>query len=227
MMRPNLLKIDYWKNHECRVIAVLVVALQKLTTTQNIPTQEDQLNRVLYFSILEAIRELREQGMLFTTYPMYEANNQPDADDESRATREGKRPDFQFGYIDHQEPDPRNSSRQYVVECKRLGISGRADWILNENYCYKGIMRYCTLEHGYAKGESAGAMIGFLQNMVASHILAEVNSVLQTNGIPSIVLLEEGWKIQDVNRLTQQFDREIPQSPFILKHLWVDLTNTS
>ena len=224
MDRPSLRQIRYWENHERRVLAVLVLALQRLAANNTLPSKEDPLNRRLYFCILEAIRELSQQGVRFTTYPMYEASNQPDADDEERAARERKRPDFQFGYIDHQEPDARRSAKQYVVECKRLGDSGRASWVLNSNYVQNGVLRFFHAGHGYGKGGITGAMIGYVQNMSPESILEAVNEAAQKNDLPKLTLASrEGWQHGDVNRLDHQFKRNVPPSPFAIRHLWLDL----
>ena len=71
-----------------------------------------------------------------------ECNNQPDPDDEARTAREQKRPDFQWNYLDRFESDPHRSSRQFVVECKRLGESSRADRVFNMLYVNHGISRF-------------------------------------------------------------------------------------
>lgn len=227
MDQPSLRQIRYWENHERRVMAVLVLALRRLMAEGTLPRSEDSLNRRLYFCMLEAIRELSRQGTDFSAYLMYEANNQPDADDEERATREGKRPDFQFGYIDHQEPDPRRSAKQYVVECKRLGNSGRSDWVLNDNYCVYGVARFHNIEHGYGQGVPVGAMIGYIQNMTAAGVLAEVNASAKVNSLPELVLSQAGWVKADVSRLDHSFQREVVPSPFAMRHLWLDLAGNS
>src|SRR6188474_3482827 len=115
MARPNLRQINYWENHERRVLKVLRIALRLLSREVLLSESEDPINRRLYFHILVAIRELRNQGIEFITFPIYEAYNQPAVEDPERATREGKRPDIQFGYMDHQEPNPLASAKQYVV----------------------------------------------------------------------------------------------------------------
>ena len=227
MSRPNLREIRYWENQERRILAILTLALQKLANEAELPRHEDRLNRRLYFYILEAIRELTQRGLKFTAYPMYEANNQPDADDEERAAREGKRPDFQFGYVDQQEPDARRSAKQYVVECKRLGDSGTA-WNLNSNYIERGVIRFRDEGHGYGMGGNTGAMIGYLENTTAEAVLEAVNPVAQDNDLPELTLsAAEGWLEGGVNRLEHQFERDVPPSPFALRHLWLDLTGNN
>ncbi len=226
-MRPNLRRIDYWANHERRVHQVLTLALQRLSKKESLPTQEDPLNRQLYFCALHAIREMDRKGVPLASYPMYEANNQPDAGDEERTTREGKRPDFQFGYIDNQEPDPDKSAKQYVVECKRLGKSGRSNWVLNENYVRNGIVRFRNPDHGYAQACVSGAMIGYVQNTSLDQVLREVNDTTAQEAVPDLELSADGWRDNGVSWLEHTIERDIRPSPFRLSHLWLDLTGQS
>ncbi|MDZ7616037.1 MAG: hypothetical protein U1E05_03475 [Patescibacteria group bacterium] len=223
MVRPNLKYINLWENHERRVLGVLTVALRLLANEEDLPAGENELNRRLYFCILRAIRELHGQGVDLISYPIYEGNNQPDASDEERATRENKRPDFQFGFIDHQEPNPDASARQYVIECKRLGESGRSDWVLNTNYVEHGVMRFHADEYGYGKSRVSGAMIGYIQTSVADQILASVNQAADARSLSRITLSREGWQRGDVSSLSHRFNRVTGPTPFSLRHLWLDL----
>jgi hypothetical protein len=88
--------------------------------------------------------------------------------------------------MDHQEPNPSASAKQYVVEYKRLGNSGRSDWMLNENYIDHGVIRFRDIEFGYAKSQPSGAMIGYMQNMTPDSILGEVNTVARRNALPRV-----------------------------------------
>ena len=83
---------------------------------------------------------------------VYEARNQPDADDEVRTSREDKRPDFMWGIYDHQEQDPDKSVKFYTLECERLGAAPIRNpaYELNVNYISKGIRRYILAEWAYA-----------------------------------------------------------------------------
>ncbi len=153
---------------------------------------------------------------------MYEATNQPDADDETRSTREGKRPDFQFGYISHYESDPRKSAKQVAVECKRLGNSGRNDWVLNKNYIFNGVMRFWATGFGYGAPYPFGIMIGYVQQTTLDGILGEVNATAQANSFPALVLSAKGWQNDDVSQLDHSFNRE-SGSLVLLTHLWLDV----
>jgi hypothetical protein len=225
MARPNLKRLNFWKDHENRVVQVLSIALRLLARETDLPASENQVNRNLYFCILVAIRQLHEQGVDLVSFPVYEGCNQPDVADEERASREDKRPDFQFGFIDHEEPNPKASAKQYVVECKRLGESGRRDWVLNANYVEHGIVRFRDEEHGYGKSSSSGAMIGYVQNASAAIVLDEVNQAAIAQKIAPIPLPREGWQRGAVSILTHRFERAMRPTPFILRHLWLDLVS--
>ena len=98
MVRPNLKRLNFWEKHERRVLQVLTIALRLLARERDSADrgESDQSKAVLLrFSV--AIRQLHEQGVDLISFPFYEANNQPDVQDEERAARENKRPDFQFG----------------------------------------------------------------------------------------------------------------------------------
>lgn len=227
MVRPNLKRLNFGEQHERRVLQVLTIALRLLARQRDLPPGENQINRKLYFCILRAIRQLHEQGVDLIPCPFYEGNNQPDASDEERAAREGKRPDFQFGFIDHQEPNPHASAKQFVVECKRLGESGRSDWVLSANYVEHGVVRFYEEQYGYGKSRPSGAMIGYLQNASADQVLNEVNQAATARRMPRIELSSDGWQSGDVSTLRHRFNRPMQPTPFDLRHLWLDLVNQS
>jgi hypothetical protein len=178
----------------------------------------------LYFCLLEAIRSLRESGREgFDHPPTPEGHNPPDPDDVLRATRENKIPDFCWGYIDHLELDSRRSARNYVIECKRLGNPPRPDWILNQNYVVKGVLRFVTEEHDYAKGEKSGAMVGYVQSMELDDILNEVNATCISRAVPQLRISIGGWQIRGISRLNHELNRSFAGSPFHLSHFWIDL----
>lgn len=224
MSQPRISRLHIWEKHEQRVVDVLLVALEFLRNKGNLPQQEVLLNRELYFCLLEANRKLRKSGAGgFDHPPSPEGHNPADSDDTQRAVRENKIPDFYWGYIDHSELDPRRSARNYVIECKRLGTPPRTDWILNQNYVHKGILRFVTEEHGYAKGERSGAMVGYVQSMELGEILFEVNTVAAVAAIPALGMPIGGWQVDGISRLEHELYRPIAISPFHLTHLWVDL----
>jgi hypothetical protein len=208
-----------WAIREARFLSIAERALTMLRESDDPPETEVELNRRLYFCLLTASRELYPDDVIS---PVMECNNQPMADDESRANREQKRPDFQWVYLDRYEPDPRLSSKQFVMECKRLGNAPRRDWILNVNYSEYGIVRFCDPEWAYAKQAPSGAMLGYWQSMEGKEVLREVNDGCDHRSIPKLVFMGcQGSK--GIKRFEQNLVRSFPISPFKLHHLWIDL----
>lgn len=153
----------------------------------------------------------------------YEGRNQPDVEDEQRAVRESKRPDFQWGFTDRTEGDPSRQDKFYVVECKRLGKPVRKDWVFNRNYVQHGILRFVSREHGYAMSAPSGAMVGYMQSMAPDDILEEVNNYAAQVSLPPIVLQTGAWIEHGVSRLDESLDgRSVPPTSFQLRHLWAD-----
>jgi hypothetical protein len=182
---------------------------------------ENALNRKLYFCMLRASRELDPDGIY--PGPVAECCNQPDPDDIARATRESKRPDFTWAYLDPHEPDPLKSCIQLVVECKRLGEPSSPHWILNRNYVEHGVVRFVDPQWGYAKRFPSALMIGYWQTMGKDALLAEINAYLYANGLPNLSLTGEECNISSITQVSHKLVRPFPVSPFNLKHLWLDL----
>jgi hypothetical protein len=168
------------------------------------------------------VRLLR-QGRGVQSPFVWEAQNQPLIDDETRAAREDKRPDFQCGFVNLQEDDDDRASMFYTIECKRLGQPANR-WILNVNYVDNGVLRFVTEDHGYGKATLSGAMVGYVQSMELADILTEVNAAARKQSLPPIALSGDGWQKNSVTRLNHRLAR--PRSllsPFDLRHLWVDI----
>jgi hypothetical protein len=217
--RPQLFSRNLWAAREARCFSIIERALVLLRQTQDLPEAEVDLNRRFYFYLLSAARELYPEDQIA---PIAECNSQPDPDDVARAKREQKRPDFQWVYLDRYEADPHRSSKQFVVECKRLGKALRANWILNSNYINHGIMRFREPEWAYARRFPSGAMVGYWQSMEASEVLGEVNDGCRKKSLPDLIF-NGSWKAGDVNRLEHVFNRPCEISPFKLHHLWINL----
>ena len=215
---PRLRALRLWAKREGMCLAILERALFLLRTEKGLPEAEVDLNNHLYFCLLAASRELYPTDPVA---PISECNNQPDPDDESRAARERKRPDFQWVYLDQYEPDPKRSSKQFVVECKRLGEPGRADWEFNVNYVRHGICRFRDPKWAYAQRFRSGAMVGYWQSMEPTQVLTEVNEEARRNSLPDLVPTRSPAPSGD--RLEHTFERSFEASPFHLRHLWVDL----
>ena len=208
-----------WETREAKCLSIIERGLSLLRQREHLPESEVELNRHLYFCLLTASRELYPDDEIA---PVTECNNQPDPDDQTRARREQKRPDFQWIYLDRYEPDAERSSKQFVVECKRIGTAPRADWILNANYIDHGIARFREPEWAYGKRASSGAMVGYWQSTEAEAILKEVNYGCRTGSFPDLVLLG-AWRATATSRLEQVLIRSFELSPFKLHHLWIDL----
>lgn len=224
MRQRRILGDEFWWDHECRVLRVFKLALELLRGEEGLDTCENSLNRKLLLCIRRAnyLLDKRNEGI---GYPiMIEAKNQPDADDEQRAQREDKSPDFQWGLTDKSEQDPLRQDKFYVVECKRLGKPVRKSWVFNRNYVEHGILRFVSAGHGYGESTPSGAMVGYIRSMSSKDILDEVNGHATGVGLDEIILSDGGWISNGVSRLDQKLDRpEVPPTPFSLRHLWVDL----
>lgn len=109
--------VSLWQRRESRCLAIIARGLELLRQSGEFPTAEVDLNRRFYFCLLSASRELYPEDEIA---PLAECNNQPDIDDDARAKRELKRPDFQWIYLDRYESDALRARRQFVCECKRL-----------------------------------------------------------------------------------------------------------
>ena len=224
MKRPLISGDRIWSNYEHRVLRVFERALEILRAEDDLDVCENSLNRRLYRCIQRANAKLIKQNEGIECPVTYEACNQPDADDEQRADREAKRPDFQWGLTDQSEEDPLRQDKHFVIECKRLGEPVRRSRVFNKNYVEAGILRFIQAEHGYGKSAPSGAMVGYIRSMTSQDILNEVNGHVTKASIPKIMLSSDGWVDRGVSRLEQKLDRpEIPPTPFLLGHLWVDL----
>lgn len=221
-MKPRTLRRlanELWATREAKCLSIIERALLMLREADNLAEAEVELNRQLYFKLLIASQELYPDDLIA---PIQECNNQPDYDDEARAKREQKRPDFQWIYRDRYEPDPKRSSKQFVVECKRLGKPPRSDWILNVNYTENGIRRFRDSEWAYAKQAPSGAMLGYWQSMEGEDVLREVNEGCRRRSIPDLVLVGP-LSSKGISKFEHELVRPFQISPFKLRHLWIDL----
>jgi hypothetical protein len=216
---PQIRSSNLWNTREAKCLSIIERALQLLSAEIALPVPEIELNRRFYFCLLMASRDLYPEDDIA---PVTECNNQPDPDDEVRVKREQKRPDFQWAYLDRYEPDPQRSSRQFVLECKRLGTATRADWILNLNYINHGIARFREPEWAYGKLVSSGAMVGYWQTMEPDAVLAEVNTECGAKVFANLKPIGS-WVLGGTSRFEHLVDRSFEISPFRLHHFWIDL----
>ena len=219
MTRPNLFTLDTWGHHENLVLEVFQCALVRLEGQSELPEDERELNRKLYFRAKEENLRLTRAGRGLASGINPDSPNLPiDENAESRA-RESKRPDFQCELIDAQAGE----YLVYALECKRLGRAKPSGWVLNRNYTKNGVQRFMDPESGYGEGAASGAMIGYLQTMSPDETLIEVNGYAEKVNVPAIDRTEGHWIDRGVTRLNQTLDRKVSPSPFRLRHLWVDL----
>jgi len=214
-------KRNFWQKFEERVLEVINLAISKFLLIDKLPREENELNRLFFFCLVEANYELQKKNKGLESPPSYEANNQPYFGDLERASRESKRPDFQWLITDTTNTDPRSSSKQFVLECKRLGLPA-GTWILNENYFNHGIVRFVSAEHGYAKGVESAAMLGYVQNMSEDNIVKEINKLLTLGGYSNMVLdKSEAFK----SILNHILKTEFNDQKLKLIHFWINVAH--
>ena len=219
MSRPNLFTLDTWGRHEKLVLEVFRCALLRLEDESQLPEDEKELNRKLYFRAKEENLRLTRAGRGLGSTIIPDSGNLPiDENTESRV-RESKRPDFQCELIDAQAGE----YLVYALECKRLGRPKPSGWVLNRNYTTNGVQRFMDPERGYGEGAASGAMIGYLQTMSPNEILKEVNGYAEKVNVPAINRTAGHWIDRGVTRLNQTLDRKMSPSPFRLHHIWLDL----
>ena len=224
MSGPQISGRRLWERHEQRVLAILRFALHRLQT-KGLHGDERKLNRELYSCILEVNAQDKESGgdSWFDYPPIYDGRNPPTPDTEDSAS-EWKIPDLQWGYIDHQEPNPRRSVRNFAIECKRLGTSSSSGWKFNVHYVKDGVRRFIDLQWRYGKDVASGAMAGYVESMTRADIVAEVNTALNHIGVPALTFPPEAGGPLSVTE--HSFDRPFENSPFRLVHLWIDIRPT-
>ena len=224
MSGPSISGRWLWERHEQRVLAILRSALHRLRT-KGLHGDERTLNRELYFCILEVNAQNKESGddSWFDYAPIYEGRNPPTPDTEDSAS-EWKIPDLQWGYIDHQEPNPRRSVRNFAIECKRLGTRSSSGWEFNVHYVKNGVRRFTDSQWRYGKDVASGAMAGYVESMTREEIVAEVNRALNKIGVPTLTFPPEAGS--PLVETEHSFDRPFEIRPFRLVHLWIDIRPT-
>lgn len=218
--RPSLIHQKLWQSRRQHYIAVFENALMMLRQRHELPVDEPGLVRELHFASVTARRTLDPVGRFGS--PVLEAQNLPDPNSERLEFFEYKRPDIQWIHDDESASDDRHREKSFVIECKRLGQTTASGWNLNEQYVIGGIHRFRSTEWKYGLHLSDGMMIGFVQDMELSAILAVVNSHIATASLPCLKP-EFELVTNGINRLHHEFERPFPQSPFGLHHQWIDL----
>ncbi len=225
MGQPNIYrrKQPTWAGYKADILRVLLEGLSMLRDKYRLVTGEVNLNRELFFCFKRAVKKLG----LYYHLPVPEGNNPPYEGDEQRVLRENKRPDFYWQFYDDTVDDPKYGDRHFILECKCLGKprSSSPNWILNRNYIQYGITRFLSEEHGYAKGDESGAMVGYVESADFETILCEVNSHIASCEfrMPLLATPIVGWQEYGISRLEHTLIRTFPASPFLLLHFWLDI----
>jgi hypothetical protein len=215
---PRFSRLDLWGRSERRWTEIVTAALLDLAAESGLPTNEDLLNRKLYFCMRrEIIRRARVQG--FTEQlPTYEGRNPPSPTDPERVTREFKRPDFYWELVDPYESDDDAATKTFVVECKRLTPVCDRRWVHTVQYVATGVLRFIEVSHGYGMHAPSGVMVGYLQGLEVDDALRKVNAVAADYDVPPIV---RDGKAEHPAVLTHELSRAFPVDPYRLGHLWI------
>lgn len=225
MARPRLRLAMTWEKYERAVLAVFAEALGRLAEEPTLPRKEPPINYKLYWLCrqvkFEHGKAKDRESVPFSL--LYDTQNQPELDDAADAARLNKRPDFSCVMTDEQAPDYRSAQINYSLECKRVG-KAETKWVLNENYSQRGMLRFMEAAHGYAKGCSSAAMIGYLKDSDPDDVLGEVNGFAAKRNVPSLRRAAEDWAEKNVTELSQDpLTRDFDSKPMRLHHLWIDL----
>jgi hypothetical protein len=222
--RPLLTVAITWSRFEKAVHAVLIEALRRLAAYGHLPNGEEARNLWLHWLAVKAhhaIANTPEGSLPFSI--IWDGKSQPEPDDALRDSRLFKRPDINCQLFNQQAANPLLSQWKYYTECKRLGPP-EDGLVFNSLYSEKGIARFMTAKHAYAKGCKSAAMIGYLQTMGPDDILKEVNQFATGRNIPPLAKAVKGWRPKVANRLTQdELDREFETTKVRLTHYWIDL----
>lgn len=225
MSNPRISLALSWEKYEQAVQGVFSEALKRLAAMPKLAKAEIPLN----LEVLRIARRVHQEQFLAGRYLFdftihHDRTNPPEPDDSALSARLRKRPDFVCAIKDMQAADYRRSQVSYGIECKRLGKM-EDGLVFNDLYSEKGISRFMTVEHQYAKGCASASMIGYLQDMDPDTVFDEVVKFSRNRSIPSLVKAAMGWANKTVTLLSQpSLDRTFaPNDPIRLHHYWVDL----
>ena len=219
--RPKIGQRDKWEEWERFCLQCLRLALKRMRSKATLPEWENELNSCLFDELRIAARKLCSKG----SYPPIrsECPVQPfGASDESHRRLKAS-PDITWGYEDDREPNALKSTRDFVIECKRVRSPTSSGWVFTAHYVTDGISRFRDTSKRYAEGVVSAVMVGYWQNGLAPSLQTEINSAAQTAGFshltPSLGV-KRSTKILEFNH---SFTRPFPVSPFRLSHLWIEI----
>lgn len=211
--RPRLSQLDLWATKESECLEVIRAAVGALAKEPGNDPDEDVLNRRLMRFIDSVLAARSRAGGSSLQPPAYEGRSSPAPSDPLRASREFKRPDFTWLWIDDLAPNPRLSRREFAVECKRLTPGQRL-----RLYVTNGICRFQNTTHAYGKDMRSGAMVGYLQSIEMTPARTGVNNAAHAEGIAALDVLHQAEETSGV--LAHQLARSYPVTPFALTHVW-------
>ncbi len=210
--RPRLSALRLWPAREAECLELLAEALTQLARNPGTDPNEDSINRRL-MRFLDAVT-WRAGGTMGPV--VYEGRSSPAPSDDLRASREFKRPDFAWLWIDDLATDPMFSRREFVVECKRLGAEP-----FPKRYVTDGILRFINATHAYGKDMPSGAMVGYMQSILVNDAVQRVNDAATDHGVPALTL--RGRRRDEQAKLEHQVMRDFDSRSFSLTHIWVRL----
>ena len=220
MSGPLITELPLWERHEQRVRAVLRSALHRLRT-QGPTGDEPKLNRALYFCMLEVNKEHSKSGGLWVNSPLILNGQNPPTPDTEDSASERKIPDLQWGFVDHNEPDPHRYMRTFTIECKRLGAPSTSGWKFNVHYVCNGVRRFIDPEWRYGNDVATGAMVGYVESLTPEQVVSEVNKVLNQLGVSALTL--PPGADGSLTEMEHSLWRPFAISPFKMVHLWIDI----
>jgi hypothetical protein len=214
-------KEAFFRQQEIKLTNLFQVALTQLAKNNNLPNQENDLNRKLCLTLRTENFKLNKLGNGLDRLPSSERPKQPVNEEDLTSEDRDKRPDFTYSLTNKYALTPEYQELDYHIECKRLGSSH-----LSNEYVDNGIKRFGSSSHSYGEGVNYGIMIGYIQKSDHKTIQTEVNNRLGTlsftrNNIPETITIpdEDG-----LSKAQQNITRtEVLPGEFKLQHLWIDL----
>jgi hypothetical protein len=187
MSKPRISQALTWEKYEKAVQGVFVEALQRLATMPELSKAEMPLN----LEVLWIAHKVHQEQFLDGKCPFdftihHDSTNPPQPNDNALSARLRKRPDFICAIKDMQVKDFRHSQVSYGIECKRLGKM-EDGLVFNDLYSDKGISRFMTDEHQYAKGCPSASMVGYLQDMDPDTVFDEVVAFSRNRALRGLV----------------------------------------
>lgn len=217
---PSLARLNLWQRVRTEILAVVAEAVDQLPPVPA-GTGEVEINKELARRIYSVIYERsRRDPDAMSFAPVSDGLNVAMANDNEVVDR--KRPDLQWILIDA-TTSLSESSRSFVVECKRLGSPSAAGYNFNSAYVTNGIARFVHAAWQYGRNADIGVMVGYVQSMKAEAILDEVNRTATQERLPEI---RECSATDRLMTGAQWLHRSFRISPFQLRHIWVSTKQT-